>query len=161
MHMGDSWNQRTVSTWGTAKTTWLPGIILKGSGPVSYVFKLTDGCMFHRYRDHVRQAQRQTVSLSFQWWGQQLWRWVHKSERLRKRFLGPPERTGTLALTVRPLSHSPYTRSTQNTVTSGAYWVTGGSEKVTAHSQTSRQAECFIEQFRLDWMLKLPCFSGP
>lgn len=33
---------------------WLPGIILKQRGPVSYVVKLTDGRMFRRHQDHVR-----------------------------------------------------------------------------------------------------------
>jgi len=33
---------------------WLPGIILKHRGPVSYVVKLTDGRMFRRHQDHVR-----------------------------------------------------------------------------------------------------------
>ncbi|XP_034549867.1 uncharacterized protein K02A2.6-like [Notolabrus celidotus] len=33
---------------------WLPGVILKKSGPVSYVVKLTDGRVFRRHQDHVR-----------------------------------------------------------------------------------------------------------
>ena len=32
---------------------WLPGVILKRSGPVSYVVKLTDGRTFRRHQDHV------------------------------------------------------------------------------------------------------------
>ncbi|XP_061883310.1 uncharacterized protein K02A2.6-like isoform X1 [Entelurus aequoreus] len=36
---------------------WLPGIILKRSGPVSYVVKLTDGRIFRRHQDHVRLRQ--------------------------------------------------------------------------------------------------------
>lgn len=97
------------------------------------------------YACGMRQGQRQIVPLSCG--GVE----VGPQEReTQEEVSWSPERIGTLALTVRPLSHSPYTRSTQSTLTSGACWVTGGSEKVTAHSQTSRQAECFIEQFRLD-----------
>ena len=37
-----------------SKQQWLPGIILKQSGPVSYVVRLTDGRVFRRHQDHVR-----------------------------------------------------------------------------------------------------------
>ncbi len=33
---------------------WLPGVILRQSGPVSYVVKLTDGRTCRRHQDHVR-----------------------------------------------------------------------------------------------------------
>ncbi|KAM3602656.1 uncharacterized protein V6R79_008254 [Siganus canaliculatus] len=33
---------------------WLPGIILKRNGPVSYVVQLADGRIFRRHQDHVR-----------------------------------------------------------------------------------------------------------
>lgn len=41
----------------TNNQQWLPGIILKRNGPVSYVVRLTDGCVFIRHQGHVHLPQ--------------------------------------------------------------------------------------------------------
>lgn len=41
----------------TNNQQWLPGIILKRNGPVSFVVRLTDGCVFIRHQGHVHLRQ--------------------------------------------------------------------------------------------------------
>lgn len=41
----------------TNNQQWLPGIILKRNGPVSYVVELSDGRVFRRHQDNVRLRQ--------------------------------------------------------------------------------------------------------
>ncbi|XP_042372461.1 uncharacterized protein K02A2.6-like [Plectropomus leopardus] len=94
---------------GSNNQQWLPGVILKRSGPVSYVVKLTDGRIFRRHQDHVRVrhdtvverdsvAEFPVVRPTAVEVGQP------ERERHRQRFLSHPERENPLTLTPRPLS---------------------------------------------------------
>ena len=43
----------TVSVRNFTDNTWIPGVIKKQNGPLSYHVKLQDGCMVHRHSDHI------------------------------------------------------------------------------------------------------------
>ena len=43
----------TVSVRNFTDNTWIPGVIEKQNGPLSYHVKLQDGCMVRRHSDHI------------------------------------------------------------------------------------------------------------
>ena len=43
----------TVSVRNFTDNTWIPGVIEKQNGPLSYHVKLQDGCMVRRHFDHI------------------------------------------------------------------------------------------------------------
>ena len=129
-----------------SKQQWLPGIIFKQSGPVSYV-RLTDGRVFRRHQDRVR-LRYNTNSETGSATGVPGVGQTNEEACLPVTFPGrephaevsvPPEEDGHSSIEPRFFSQLSNTRSTQNTLTTScSCGVRGGSAQVAACMQTSR-----------------------
>ena len=50
-----------VQDFTTRKPKWIPGTVVKVTGPLSYMIKLQDGTTVHRHVDHVRKRENSIV----------------------------------------------------------------------------------------------------